>query len=88
MCMKCIVVKDGDYWVINGLKNWIIYGLFGDVVVVLICMGELLDLNGIIVFIIEKGIFGFLVVKIKDKLGVCVLEIVELIFENVCVYEL
>lgn len=87
MRMKCTAVKDGDYWVINGTKNWITHGLSGDVAVVLIRTGELLDSNGITAFIIEKGTPGFSSVKIKDKLGVRASETAELIFENVRVHE-
>lgn len=87
MRMKCTAVKDGDYWVINGTKNWITHGLSGDVAVVLIRTGELLDSNGITAFIIEKGTPGFSAVKIKDKLGVRASETAELIFENVRIHE-
>ena len=87
MRMKCTAVKDGDHWVINGTKNWITHGLSGDVAVVLIRTGELLDSNGITAFIIEKGTLGFSAVKIKDKLGVRASETAELIFENVRVHE-
>ena len=83
MRMKTTAVEDGDHWVINGTKNWITHGLSGDVAVVLIRTGELLDSNGITAFIIEKGTPGFSAVKIKDKLGVRASETAELIFDNV-----
>ncbi len=87
MRMKTTAVKDGDHWVINGAKNWITHGLSGDVAVVLVRTGELLDSNGITAFIIEKGIPGFSAVKIKDKFGVRASETAELIFDNVRVHE-
>ena len=83
MRMKTTAVQDGDHWVLNGTKNWITHGLSGDVAVVLIRTGELLDSNGITAFIIEKGTPGFSAVKIKDKLGVRASETAELIFDNV-----
>lgn len=83
MRMKTTAVKDGDHWILNGTKNWITHGLSGDVAVVLIRTGELLDSNGITAFIIEKGTPGFSAVKIKDKLGVRASETAELIFDNV-----
>jgi alkylation response protein AidB-like acyl-CoA dehydrogenase len=83
MRMKCVAVQEGDEWVINGSKNWITHGLSGDVAVVLIRTGELLDSNGITAFIIEKGTPGFSAVKIKDKFGVRASETAELIFDNV-----
>ena len=83
MRMKCTAKLDGNHWVINGTKNWITHGLSGDVAVVLIRTGNLLDSNGITAFIIEKNTPGFSAVKIKDKLGVRASETAELIFENV-----
>jgi alkylation response protein AidB-like acyl-CoA dehydrogenase len=87
MRMKTTAVKDGEYWVINGAKNWITHGLSGDVAVVLVRTGELLDSNGITAFIIEKGTPGFSAVKIKEKFGVRASETAELIFDNVRLHE-
>ena len=83
MRMKTTAVKDGNEWILNGTKNWITHGLSGDVLVVLVRTGELLDSNGITAFIVEKGTPGFSAVKIKDKLGVRASETAELIFDNV-----
>ena len=87
MRMKTTAVTEGNEWVINGAKNWITHGLSGDVAVVLIRTGELLDSNGITAFIIEKGTPGFSAVKIKEKLGVRASETAELIFDKVRVPE-
>jgi len=87
MRMKATAVKEGNEWVLNGTKNWITHGLSGDVAVVLIRTGDLLDSKGITAFIVEKGTPGFSAVKIKDKLGVRASETAELIFENVRVPE-
>lgn len=83
MRMQTTAVKDGNDWVLNGTKNWITHGLSGDVAVVLVRTGELLDSNGITAFILEKGMKGFSAVKIKDKFGVRASETAELIFDNV-----
>jgi alkylation response protein AidB-like acyl-CoA dehydrogenase len=87
MRMKTTAVKDGNDWILNGTKNWITHGLSGDVLVVLVRTGELLDSNGITAFIVEKGTPGFSAVKIKDKLGVRASETAELIFDNVRITE-
>jgi len=87
MRMETTAVKEGNEWVINGTKNWITHGLSGDVAVVLIRTGDLLDSKGITAFIIEKGTPGFSAVKITDKLGVRASETAELIFDNVRVPE-
>ncbi len=87
MRMAATAVKDGTDWVINGTKNWITHGLSGDISIVLVRTGELMDSNGITSFIIEKGTPGFSAVKIKDKLGVRASETAELIFDNVRIPE-
>lgn len=83
MRMKATAVQDGNEWVLNGTKNWITHGLSGDVAIVLMRTGDLLDSDGITAFIIEKGTPGFSAVKIKEKLGVRASETAELIFDNV-----
>jgi alkylation response protein AidB-like acyl-CoA dehydrogenase len=39
MRMQCVANEDGDYWVINGTKNFITHGISGDVAVVLVRTG-------------------------------------------------
>src|SRR5690625_7329002 len=87
MRMQTTAVKDGNEWVINGTKNWITHGLSGDVAVVLVRTGELLDSRGISAFIVEKGTPGFSAVKITGKLGVRASGTAELIFDNVILLE-
>lgn len=87
MRMKCVAVKDGDHYVINGTKNWITHGKSGDVAVVLARTGELLDSNGITAFIIERGTPGFSAGKKENKLGMRASETAELIFEDCRIHE-
>jgi alkylation response protein AidB-like acyl-CoA dehydrogenase len=87
MRMKCTAVKDGEYYVINGTKNWITHGISGEVAVVLIRTGELLDSNGITAFVIERGTPGFSGGKKENKLGMRASETAELIFDNCRVHE-
>lgn len=87
MRMKCTAVKEGEYYVINGTKNWITHGISGEVAVVLIRTGELLDSNGITAFVIERGTPGFSGGKKENKLGMRASETAELIFDNCRVHE-
>jgi alkylation response protein AidB-like acyl-CoA dehydrogenase len=82
MRMKCVAVKEGDYYVLNGTKNWITHGISGNVAVVLARTGELLDSRGISAFIIERGTPGFKAGKKENKLGMRASETAELIFDN------
>jgi alkylation response protein AidB-like acyl-CoA dehydrogenase len=87
MRMQCTAVQDGDYWVINGTKNWITHGITGNVAVVLVRTGDLLDSHGITAFIIERGTPGFRGGKKENKLGMRASETAELIFENCRVHK-
>ncbi|MFN6378556.1 MAG: acyl-CoA dehydrogenase [Flavobacteriales bacterium] len=87
MRMKCVAVQDGDYYVINGTKNWITHGISGEVAVVLVRTGDLLDSNGITAFIIERDMPGFSGGKKENKLGMRASETAELIFDNCRVHK-
>jgi alkylation response protein AidB-like acyl-CoA dehydrogenase len=87
MRMKCTAVEDGDYYVINGTKNWITHGISGEVAVVLVRTGDLLDSNGITAFIIERTTPGFSGGKKENKLGMRASETAELIFDNCRVHK-
>ena len=87
MRMQCVAKQDGDYWVINGSKNWITHGISGDVAVVLVRTGELLDSNGITAFVVERGTPGFKGGKKENKLGMRASETAEMIFEDCRVHK-
>lgn len=87
MRMKCTAVQDGDYWVINGTKNWITHGITGDIAVVLVRTGELLDSKGITAFAIERSTPGFKAGKKENKLGMRASETAEMIFEDCRVHK-
>ena len=87
MRMKCVAKQDGDYWVINGTKNWITHGITGDIAVVLVRTGDLLDSKGITAFAIERGTPGFSGGKKENKLGMRCSETAELIFDNCRVHK-
>jgi alkylation response protein AidB-like acyl-CoA dehydrogenase len=87
MRMQCVAKQDGDYWVINGSKNWITHGISGNVAVVLVRTGELLDSNGITAFVVERGTPGFKGGKKENKLGMRASETAEMIFEDCRVHK-
>ncbi len=82
MRMQTVAVKDGDYYIINGAKNWITHGISGEVAVVLVRTGDLLDSRGISAFVIERGTAGFNAGKKENKLGMRASETAEMIFDN------
>jgi alkylation response protein AidB-like acyl-CoA dehydrogenase len=85
--MLTTAVKDGDYYVINGSKNFITHGVSGDVAVVIVRTGEKGNSHGMTAFIIEKGTKGFSGGRKENKLGMRASETTELIFDNCRVHK-
>lgn len=80
--MNTTAKKEGDYYVLNGAKNFITHGISGDIAVVIARTGEKGDSRGMSAFVIEKGTAGFSSGKKEDKLGMRASETAELIFDN------
>ncbi len=80
--MKTVAVEDGDYFILNGAKNFITHGISGDLAVVIVRTGEPGDSHGMTTFAIEKGTPGFRPGRKENKLGMRASETAELIFED------
>ncbi|MTH16471.1 acyl-CoA dehydrogenase family protein [Flavobacterium sp. LC2016-01] len=80
--MNTTAVKDGDFWIINGAKNFITHAISGDVAVVIVRTGEKGDSKGMTAFVLEKGMTGFSSGKKENKLGMRASETAELVFDN------
>lgn len=80
--MNTTAVKDGDFWIVNGAKNFITHAISGDVAVVVVRTGEKGDSKGMTAFVFEKGMAGFTSGKKENKLGMRASETAELVFDN------
>jgi len=80
--MKCVAVKDGNDWIINGTKSWITHGISGDVAVVICRTGEPRTKDNATAFIVERGTRDFSGGKKENKLGMRASETAEMIFDN------
>ena len=80
--MRCVAVKDGDDWVINGTKCWITHGRSGDIAVVIARTGEPRTKDNATAFVVERGTKGFSGGKKENKLGMRASETAEMIFDN------
>lgn len=85
--MATTAKKDGDYYVLNGSKNFITHAISGNVAVVIARTGEKGDSHGMSAFIVEKGTPGFSSGKKENKLGMRASETAELIFNNCRVHK-
>ena len=80
--MKTVANRDGSHWVINGAKNFITHGKFGDVAVVIARTGEKGDSHGMTAFVVERGTGGFTSGRKENKLGMRASETSEMIFSD------
>ncbi|UII29476.1 acyl-CoA dehydrogenase family protein [Fulvivirga maritima] len=80
--MRTVAKEDGDFFVLNGAKNFITHGKSGNVAVVIARTGEVGDSHGMTAFIIEKGTPGFSAGRKENKLGMRASETTELIFQD------
>jgi alkylation response protein AidB-like acyl-CoA dehydrogenase len=85
--MRTVAVEDGDYYVLNGAKNFITHGNSGNVAVVIARTGEVGDSRGMTAFIVERGTPGFKQGRKEDKLGMRASETTEMIFEDCRVHK-
>jgi len=85
--MSTTAVEDGDYYILNGAKNFITHGISGNIAVVITRTGEKGDSRGMTAFAIEKGTPGFSSGKKENKLGMRASETAELIFVNCKVHK-
>ena len=81
--MLAFAKKDGDYYILNGTKNWVTNGLHSDYVLVFALTEKGIGHKGISCFIVDKKYEGFEVGKPEDKLGIKSSDTTELYFNNV-----
>jgi len=67
---RCMAVRKGDQYIINGSKNWITNGIEADYYLVIAQTDTALKHKGLVALIVEKGSPGFTFGKLEDKLGI------------------
>jgi alkylation response protein AidB-like acyl-CoA dehydrogenase len=75
-------VRNGDYYILNGTKNWITNGANADVSLVIAATDRTKGSKGISAFIVEKNSPGYSIGKKEDKLGIRSSDTVSLSFED------
>jgi alkylation response protein AidB-like acyl-CoA dehydrogenase len=85
--MKTTATEDGDYWVLNGSKNFITHAKSSHVAVVLARHADNTDKRFSTAFIIEKGTPGLTSGRKENKLGMRASETCELLLDNVRVHK-
>ena len=81
--LRTTAVRDGDYYILNGTKNWITNGVEADIALVFVTTDKSKGSKAVATFIVEKGTPGFSVGKLEHKLGIHASSTTQLILENV-----
>jgi butyryl-CoA dehydrogenase len=75
-------VRDGDHYVIDGVKQFITSGKNGDVAIVLAVTDKSAGKRGISAFIVPTNTPGYIVARLEDKLGQHSSDTAQLVFEG------
>ena len=80
---RTTAIDKGDYYLMNGTKNWITNGSSASVYLVIAQTNVELGHKGINAFIIERGMDGFIVGAKEDKMGIRGSDTHTLMFDDV-----
>jgi alkylation response protein AidB-like acyl-CoA dehydrogenase len=82
LSMKTTAVRDGDFYVLNGTKQWITNGENAEIYTIIAKTNPAKGARGLTAFIVEKGTPGFSFGKHEDKMGIRASSTTELVFQD------
>jgi alkylation response protein AidB-like acyl-CoA dehydrogenase len=80
--LHAMAVKDGDSYILNGEKKWNTNGGAADIYTVFAVTDPNSKSRRISAFMLEKGMPGFKIGKVEDKMGIRCVPVVEIHFDN------
>ncbi len=80
--LKTTAVKQGDVYVINGVKQFITSGKNGDVAIVIAVTNKAAGKKGMSAFIVPTGAPGYTVASLEDKMGQHSSDTAQISFDN------
>ena len=80
--LKTTAARDGDHYVLNGVKQFITSGKNGDVAIVMAVTDKAAGKKGISAFIVPTATPGYVVARLEDKLGQHASDTAQIVFEN------
>ena len=80
--LKTTAVRDGDDYVLNGVKQFITSGKNGDVAIVMAVTDKAAGKKGISAFIVPTATPGYTVARIEDKMGQHASDTAQILFDN------
>ena len=80
--LKTTAERDGDHYVINGVKQFITSGKNGDLAIVMAVTDKAAGKRGISAFLVETKTPGYTVARLEDKMGQHASDTAQILFEN------
>ncbi len=80
--LRTTAVKDGDSYVLNGVKQFITSGKYGDVAIVIAVTDKGAGKRGMSAFLVPTSAPGYVVARIEDKLGQHSSDTAQINFDN------
>jgi alkylation response protein AidB-like acyl-CoA dehydrogenase len=80
--LRTTAVRDGDDYVINGVKQFITSGKHGDVAIVMAVTDKAAGKRGISAFLVPTRTPGYRVARVEDKMGQHASDTAQIVFEN------
>ncbi len=80
--LKTTALRDGDDYVLNGVKQFITSGKNGDIAIVMAVTDKAAGKKGISAFIVPTSSPGYTVARVEDKLGQHASDTAQIVFEN------
>lgn len=80
--LKTTAVRDGDHYVLNGVKQFITSGKEGDVAIVMAVTDKAAGKKGISAFVVPTKTPGYVVARLEDKMGQHASDTAQIVFEN------
>jgi butyryl-CoA dehydrogenase len=80
--LKTTATKDGNEYVLNGVKQFITSGKNGDIAIVMAVTDKAAGKKGISAFVVPTNTPGYIVARVEDKLGQHASDTAQIIFEN------
>jgi hypothetical protein len=80
--LKTTAVRDGDEYVLNGVKQFITSGKNGDVAIVMAVTDKAAGKKGISAFVVPTSTPGYTVARVEDKLGQHASDTAQILFDN------
>jgi alkylation response protein AidB-like acyl-CoA dehydrogenase len=74
--------RDGEHWVLNGVKQFITTGKNADVAIVFAVTDRAAGKRGISGFVVETATPGYVVARVEEKLGQRASDTAQILFEN------